>query len=682
MPGLRQAAFSLLTEMKREDMCGDMYVGRVCWYPRVEMRPAKGLAPFAEFVIEQLGGRGITITSEGLRYLATRVAFAPQFDGLLSLSLSSDGIGDAGVAHLCSGLLETGSGGRGSRLTSLNLTQNYISDAGAASLAAVLMSKHGSTLRTLVLCDNHIGDAGCASLAAGLRFASPRTSLDLTCHDDTDITAMDLLCLRKNKFGSAGALPLAEAVALPSHYRAVRRIELEGNFREREKGIDTIGGPQMLATAAMKKALRARSLACVCADVECDLLSQNDRLEVVRLREWTAHRAGIRVATGPDVASLRTLMLKTPNESNLLLQTLPREWTFAGAGDRCQCPVVGDPADGSACLLCGALREHLAEMADGRRPAALVSDRDWQDMRTLFEARLDLELIPWEDEGDDTGEQKHGAGDEKDGEPFLDDASGRYYSVNAASGATAWLRTATGSNVYHDDGTGQRYKHNPATGATAWLSAETEEENGQPAAAEEQSADAVLSPTMPVVALDQLRTFFECHSASSLDRLSRRGGPAAPAGWFPPGFPDEWDYARPEQYLTDADFARAFGERLTRHQFLTCTRPWRQAQMRMQAGLTPSAEAGPRAREWGTARADLSNAMIVAPGTRVGWTANALPSPSYTTAWRQYKSGLSSAPAFECWACADARGVKQSQCGVCFQEGAPVRARGADKGGT
>ena len=246
------------------------------------------------------------------------------------------------------------------------------------------------------------------------------------------------------------------------------------------------------------------------------------------------------------------------------------------------------------CEHVGGGRKNDDEILQACERARLVEDRDWAEIRTLFEARPSLGWMPWKDEHGECG------------------------------------GNATSREI--DAGT---------------------------------------------LTLAQLRDLVQGDSA-----VSRGCDSYTPTGKGK-GFVG---CENPEQFLSEGDFAEAFGGKVTRSEFLTCW-PWRRTLLRAEAGLLRGQD-----RRWqprNPARDDLSRAMLIAPGCSPGanvcvGVGGNLPCAGGTlrasqcahcAAWYdycgRYTHGRETA-AYQCWACENARGKKQSQCGVCFQE-APLQ---------
>jgi lysophospholipase L1-like esterase len=135
---------------------------------------------------------------------------------LVTLSLRSSSIGDAGAKDLSEALKEN------STLVTLYLGSNSIGAAGAKDLSAAL--KENSTLGTLDLYQNSIGAAGAKDLGAALKENSTLVILDLGNNSIGAAGAKDLgaalkknstlvtLDLRSNSIGDAGAKDLGAAL--------------------------------------------------------------------------------------------------------------------------------------------------------------------------------------------------------------------------------------------------------------------------------------------------------------------------------------------------------------------------------------------------------------------------------------------------------------------------------------
>lgn len=102
-------------------------------------------------------------------------------------------------------------------LTELRAAHNYISDAGAASLA-----RHGAGLSVLVLSANEIGDDGAAALGRMLRGRAPATSV---------------LGLWGNDIGARGALALARGLRKA---RGLEQLDLGFNPRMGGAGVRSL----------------------------------------------------------------------------------------------------------------------------------------------------------------------------------------------------------------------------------------------------------------------------------------------------------------------------------------------------------------------------------------------------------------------------------------------------------
>jgi Leucine-rich repeat (LRR) protein len=129
-------------------------------------------------------------------------ALAAELATLTELNLGNNSIGAAGAASLADALVVN------STVAQLDLTANSIGDAGAASLAEVL--RVNTTLTELYLSQNSIGAEGAASLAEALGVNTTLMGLNLGV----------------NSIGDAGAASLADAIRANT---ALRGLNLGDN---------------------------------------------------------------------------------------------------------------------------------------------------------------------------------------------------------------------------------------------------------------------------------------------------------------------------------------------------------------------------------------------------------------------------------------------------------------------
>ena len=216
-------------------------------------------APPAHPDVVEYGWRSGFITSVKLKWRAsvratlTEMLAWPSMSLLSSLDLSREFLGDAG-AHILAEILPatpalkrlylgtTGIGSDGvralarpevlGRLLALDLRRNDLGNRGANALAQSPASRRPKTeppsfpLRLLHLSSNNIGDTGAVALARAGCFRSLR-----------------VLVLSSNRIGDTGAIELATANSLPS----LVRLELEDN-RMTQRGYRVLEGYERRGT--------------------------------------------------------------------------------------------------------------------------------------------------------------------------------------------------------------------------------------------------------------------------------------------------------------------------------------------------------------------------------------------------------------------------------------------------
>jgi serine/threonine protein kinase/Ran GTPase-activating protein (RanGAP) involved in mRNA processing and transport len=177
--------------------------------------------------------------------------------GLTSLDLADNQIGDAGVKELSAALKEN------RILTSLDLGENQIGAAGAKELSAAL--KENRTLTELNLGWNQIGDAGAKDLGAALKENRTLTTLNLWSNQIGAAGAKDLsealkknrtlttLHLSSNDIRAAGAEELSAAI---KENRTLTTLDLDGNQ------IGAAGAQDLSAALKENRAITKLSLRC------------------------------------------------------------------------------------------------------------------------------------------------------------------------------------------------------------------------------------------------------------------------------------------------------------------------------------------------------------------------------------------------------------------------------------
>ena len=160
---------------------------------------------------------GIALSEEELGSLGRVVASNP---GLTTIDMTDSNIGDAGVAAVAEALMSNHSS-----VTALGLSGNKIGDGGIRHIARLL--EPGSALASLFLRNNSVGADGARELAAALRSNTCLLKLNLKNNALGEAGARELagmlahnttlteLNVWDNQLGPGGARALAEAVAEP-----------------------------------------------------------------------------------------------------------------------------------------------------------------------------------------------------------------------------------------------------------------------------------------------------------------------------------------------------------------------------------------------------------------------------------------------------------------------------------
>jgi Ran GTPase-activating protein (RanGAP) involved in mRNA processing and transport len=154
------------------------------------------------------------VEDEDAAYMATELA---DNSVVTTLQLTNNKIGDAGSAGIAVALVQN------QTLTTLGLGGNRIGDVGSLAVAVALRSN--STLTKLVLSHNNIGPAGVVALAETLKTNSSLTSLDLSGNGVNDEGATALLKVLKECNSTLMLLNLTDNPDIsPDRLQAVKDV--------------------------------------------------------------------------------------------------------------------------------------------------------------------------------------------------------------------------------------------------------------------------------------------------------------------------------------------------------------------------------------------------------------------------------------------------------------------------
>jgi len=190
---------------------------------RLDVQDVSGLlTPLAQAAwLERLSG--LTIYASRNPAVAPALARSPQVQGLESLRLARNAIGDDGAAALAGSAFLA-------RLRDLDLAENRLGPAAAAALAA---SPHLGRVQRLDLSGNALGADGARALVASstltrlrrLRLARNSIGMIQVFAAEPGLARLEELDLSGNQLGDAGVRDL---IASP-HLTALRRLGLAGN---------------------------------------------------------------------------------------------------------------------------------------------------------------------------------------------------------------------------------------------------------------------------------------------------------------------------------------------------------------------------------------------------------------------------------------------------------------------
>ena len=235
---------------------------------------------------------------------------------LTELNLSSNFIGDAGAASVADALKSN------TTLTKLNLSSNGIGAAGAASVADAL--KSNSTLTKLNLSENDIGDAGAASVADALKFNTTLTKLNLSSNGIgaagsasvadalKSNTTLTKLKLSSNGIGAAGAASVADALKSNS---TLTELNLSENDIG-DAGAASVADALKSNTTLTELNLSENGIGAAGAASVADALKSNTTLTELNLSENDIGDAG--AASVADALKFNTTLTKLNLSQNFI----------------------------------------------------------------------------------------------------------------------------------------------------------------------------------------------------------------------------------------------------------------------------------------------------------------------------------------------------------------------------